>query len=291
MFEYPEGAEFIGSEVRWHYENLEPTSDDNWSVKVIRPGMWNYFSNKQKVAKNNPDDVDAWVEYALACHYLSINDHKDWIFSENGAYFFDYCKQAFAHAEELGANSVDFHTGIALNLYLDEVLNRTGYYNVDINSPSIQKALFHLDKALFLDFENHLAREIFSYIEFSTGKDLPDPGPSITPSPTRTKVPTRTITKTPTASPTIPKNIPATITSSTPTSRLRTPTLTATFTTTTATLTPSPIPATATPLPPTPTPQRETEEGSNPWAIGTGVIALVALIGGGFVWVQQSRQQ
>ncbi|MBN2503368.1 MAG: hypothetical protein JXB38_21510 [Anaerolineales bacterium] len=276
VFEYPAGAEFTGSEVHWHYENLEPTSADNWEIKLIRPDAWADYINKQRIAQNNPSIADAWVDYGWACFDLSINENKLWFFNENGEHFFETCTEIFDYAEDLGANSVDFHTGMALSLAFDQALKEADHPYTNINSPAMQKALFHIDQAFLLDPENDRAWSAYYNIEYLTNKDLPEPGPTKTPTLTPTETLTRTITNTSvfTRSPTNTLTPTITLTSTS------IPTPTRTFTS------PPPTPQPTSTPGPTATKPPEVKPDSGPWIAGMiGLIALIALIGGGFVWI------
>ncbi|MBN2503369.1 MAG: hypothetical protein JXB38_21515 [Anaerolineales bacterium] len=299
VYNYPEGAEFVGPEVRWHFEGLEPTSDDNWTAKIVRPAVWQNYIDAQKKSEQRPNDIDALVEYAWACFRLSTNPYIYYSLSEHNGYLFEECKNLFNRAEELGANSPDFHTGIALVLYMDYVFSEEDiYYSyvdhmyryygdetydyIDLSSPLIQKALKHIDKALWIDPHNDLAQQLFFDIDTATTIDLSEPGPSKTPTLTLTEKPARTITITPTIT-TSPTSTPAPTRTSTST-RTSKSSLPPTRTRTPAIVTRTPTR--------TSTPQPEVAGDNNAWLVGAiALIVLIALVGGGFVWVWVEKQK
>jgi tetratricopeptide (TPR) repeat protein len=55
----PSGT-IAGSELRWHYDNLEPTPADNLEIALVDPQAWiKVLSERQNIQKN-PNDGEAW---------------------------------------------------------------------------------------------------------------------------------------------------------------------------------------------------------------------------------------
>ena len=54
------GSSIAGTELRWHYDDLEPTSADNLEVALVDPQAWiKVLSERQNIQKN-PNDGEAW---------------------------------------------------------------------------------------------------------------------------------------------------------------------------------------------------------------------------------------
>ena len=53
------GGEFVGNEVRWHWDNLEPTSADNLFVNILLPQTWQRIVAARAAVEVKPDDGQA----------------------------------------------------------------------------------------------------------------------------------------------------------------------------------------------------------------------------------------
>ena len=69
------GATLNGHELRWHYENLEPTSKNNLEVSLIWPNDWQGLLAKQQTVEKNPNDGEAWGQLGKAYKELIFYHH------------------------------------------------------------------------------------------------------------------------------------------------------------------------------------------------------------------------
>lgn len=58
------GAAFEGNEVRWRYENLEPTANDNIFATILAPAAWQPILAARERVAERPDDADAAADLA-----------------------------------------------------------------------------------------------------------------------------------------------------------------------------------------------------------------------------------
>lgn len=51
---------FSGNEVRWHFENIEPTSADNFDISLVPLATWKTILVERQNTSTNPQDGEAW---------------------------------------------------------------------------------------------------------------------------------------------------------------------------------------------------------------------------------------
>lgn len=54
------GGTLAGSEIRWRFENLEPTRENDFEISLVMPSVWQKVVNERKNTANNPNDGEAW---------------------------------------------------------------------------------------------------------------------------------------------------------------------------------------------------------------------------------------
>src|SRR6266540_3695399 len=54
------GSILAGNEVRWHFENLEPTRESNIEVTIVTPALWEDVLKETETVSKNPNDGEAW---------------------------------------------------------------------------------------------------------------------------------------------------------------------------------------------------------------------------------------
>ncbi len=60
----PAGGVFSGNEVRWKFENLEPTFENNMVFVVVTPSVWESILIEMENTSKNPNDGEAWCRLA-----------------------------------------------------------------------------------------------------------------------------------------------------------------------------------------------------------------------------------
>jgi hypothetical protein len=61
-----QGGDLIGNEIRWHFDELEPTRENNIEVIVITPSLWKSVFREAATVEKNPSDGEAWGRLAKA---------------------------------------------------------------------------------------------------------------------------------------------------------------------------------------------------------------------------------
>jgi hypothetical protein len=199
----------LENQVRFHYDNLEPTQENNISVDAISPHLWQEVLRRRVQVIATPDDPQAWL--ALARAYRAAGQEKHGMFISD-QYSYTYV-QAFERALTLNPNDASLHLEFAQGLV-------GAWYSQDSFFSDTLKN--ELATVLNLDPGNADAIALMGNYSINSS-DLPMPGPfptwalstptqeqhawptetsTITPTPTLTRTPTETITPSPTPTPT-----------------------------------------------------------------------------------------
>jgi hypothetical protein len=253
---------FFGNEIRWHWDNLEPSARDNFSVTVLAPSVWQVILDARAASAANPTDAIALVELvhayndAVTSRFPAMSRDPFAILSE----------ETYARAIALQPDSAELHADFAWLLWEHLAVQAPR----PVEDPAVQHILREVGAALALDPQNARATALLGELEGGVVGEWALPTPS--PAPTVTDAP---------ASPTsAPPTVTATVANASPT--------------VSATLTPSVVPATATQVPaglaPIPIPAQPASDTGR-LILLLGLIAMLAI---GVVWallVVRRRQQ
>ena len=72
-----------GTQVRWHFDDLEPASGDNIQITILAPALWQSVLKENIAVSSNPKDGEAWGRLAKA-YKESARYPKGW-FREDAA--------------------------------------------------------------------------------------------------------------------------------------------------------------------------------------------------------------
>ncbi len=107
------GGAISKNEMRWHYENLEPSAENNMNFAIILPEVWNQVLIETENVTNNPKDGEAWGRLGKA-YKETIFEHgrpRCWEGAMPEAYQKSY--DAYAKAVELLPKDGLWHYGYA----------------------------------------------------------------------------------------------------------------------------------------------------------------------------------
>lgn len=113
------GGSISGNEVRWHFEDLEPTVSDNFEVNLVMPSAWRQVLTEQDNVEQDPEDGEAWGRLGKL--------YKEMAFSSRGKGFrmetstldpgagelFQFSLQAYEKAVTLKPDDALWHAGFA----------------------------------------------------------------------------------------------------------------------------------------------------------------------------------
>ncbi len=181
------------NQFRLHWNDLEPTNDDNITLYLLQPHLWQEILRRRLQVIAAPDDAVSWEALAKAYAAAAVEKHG---FFYNPAVI-DLYFQASERALTLDSKNVSFHMEFANNLFNSSDYNygdNQGYYHALVRN--------ELAIVMQLDPSNAEAAELYQKLE-DTEKQL-----MTTPVPFPTKfIPTYTPygnaepTSTPTPSP------------------------------------------------------------------------------------------
>lgn len=239
------GAVVSGREVRWHYDDLEPTREHNLSVALLQPAAWNAVLTEQSNVGRNPQDGEAWGRLGKA--YKTVSRLRRGLRDDPGGLeLFELGIGAYEKAVTILPRDALWHAGFAELLF-------DGYYWQEYSSPEkpgMLRALQELARAYELKPNDAFIRELIDDMRFALPGALILEGETpvflwLTATPTVPPSPTPTITVTPTSEPT---SIPPSLTPAPSSTAIPTPS-------------PSPLPPADTAVPEQSTPQPATKPG------------------------------
>jgi tetratricopeptide (TPR) repeat protein len=111
------GGQFVGREIRWHFENLEPAREDNFQVSLVAPYAWQAVLDARQAVAAQPGDGNAWG--ALAQSYKEVAlDHRGGVRQDSGGQeLYDLSIQAYEQALALAPQTSKWHSGYAELLF------------------------------------------------------------------------------------------------------------------------------------------------------------------------------
>ena len=172
------GVVFAGKEVRWHFEDLEPTRADNWHVTILQPSLWQQILDMQAAVDKDPEDVDSLAALGEAAfnasaapkEYLRVGMERLFLLSED----------CFRRAVALRPEDASLHGNYAKTLAIHYAIERLGWTSLDEPAPTIEQVMAEINTTMALDPDSDLAWQAFWELKFAVPDDveLPTPGPS-----------------------------------------------------------------------------------------------------------------
>jgi hypothetical protein len=153
------GATISGNQIRWHYEDLEPTWENNFQIILIAPALWESVIRATDTVAGNPGDGEAWGRLAKAYKEASRLP-KGWLRDDPaGTELVRLSEAAYQKCLALLPQDALWHYGYADLLWAE-------YYWGARISPSgdaqglLPRALAELQTTLELDPGNQLAQDL-----------------------------------------------------------------------------------------------------------------------------------
>ena len=111
------GGALNGNSLRWHYENLEPTTQDNFEVNLVMPAAWQRLLTEQKNVTANPLDGEAWGRLGKLCKEMAFSSRGKGFrvgsMDPGAAELYDRSLQAYERAVTLLPKDAQWHAGYA----------------------------------------------------------------------------------------------------------------------------------------------------------------------------------
>jgi hypothetical protein len=186
MLQTEPNTSVVGNDLRWHWEGLEPTYEDNLDLGIVPSHLWQEVLRRQAGVNASPNDAGAWLALARAFYDADVGIHADPALD-------DRYVGAFRRALDLAPARADLRVEIASILYRSGLRFDDDY--------TIGAAANELAVALELDPQNADALALLADMQRDRpGFVLPTPGPFLhRPTPTPTRAPSATPTPAPTS--------------------------------------------------------------------------------------------
>ncbi len=107
---YPNPYQLTGQEVRYHFENLEPTY--NLTFHVLAPALWQKILSEQEHLGDKPKDGEAWGRLGKA-YKEAILERRGYREDQPGKEMYVLSEQAYRQAVTLLPKDADWHYGYA----------------------------------------------------------------------------------------------------------------------------------------------------------------------------------
>ncbi len=161
-----QGGVLSGNEIRWHFDELEPTRENNIEVIVVTPSLWESVLREIAAVENNPNDGEAWGRLAKA--YKEVARMPKGYLREDpaGREMFELSKSAYEKCLALLPNDSLWQYGYADLLW--------SHYYFDIyfmgkedTEGVLPTVLRRLQIALELDPNNQQAKDLLTEISYA----------------------------------------------------------------------------------------------------------------------------
>ena len=154
-----------GNEIRWTFEDLEPTYLDNIQIVVVTPSLWEKVLNEKANVAKDPNDGEAWGRLAKA-YKESAMMPKGWLREDRGGQeLYALSREAYERCLALLPNDPLWHYGYADLLW--------AYYQYGIyfagktdTENILEKTLTALQTALALDPNNQQANDLLLEVSY-----------------------------------------------------------------------------------------------------------------------------
>ena len=201
------GGIFSGNEVRWHYENLEPTIENNMEISLVMPSAWKKVLTERDNVSRNPNDGEAWGRLGKIYKEITFL-RKDFRRDAGGRELYNLSMQAYEKAVTLLPDDALWHAGFADLLAFHALYS--SYEGLDTTAEFV-RALAEIHTALALKPNDPKVLEIADNIYYffpgameRNGDTYDFPWLTATPTPlvlSVTETPTLEPTSTPFATP------------------------------------------------------------------------------------------
>lgn len=154
------GGSIRGNEIRWHFDNLEPTRKDNFQVVFLAPSLWEVILRETDIVTKYPKDGEAWGRLGKAYKEAALVPGKYFVRDDE---MFQLSRKAYENCLMLLPDDSLWHFGYAelLWAYYFHYIENNG--NMD-NEGILPLILSHLQTAMAIDPNNQKARDLLNWM-------------------------------------------------------------------------------------------------------------------------------
>lgn len=156
------GAQIAGNEVTWHFENLEPTAENNITISLIAPAFWKRILDERANTAKTPNDGEAWGRLGKACKE-AIRYPKGYLRNDPGGLeLYQEALAAYEKSVELLPEDAQWHYGFADLLWSHYLYSV--YYPGGQDYSELSRAARELKASLEIDPKNEKTLELAKWM-------------------------------------------------------------------------------------------------------------------------------
>jgi tetratricopeptide (TPR) repeat protein len=156
-------AEFAGKELRWHFENLEPTADDNINVSLVQPVVWKKVLDYSEYVREHPNDGEGWGQLGKA-YKEAIRFDKGYLREDPvGEEMYRLSVQAYEKAVTILPDDALWHYGFADLLWAHYFFTFGGQPTAQ-SIPDFARAVDEIRQSLALDPGNQQVKDFAGWV-------------------------------------------------------------------------------------------------------------------------------
>ncbi len=153
---------FTGNEARWHFENLEPTADQNFEASMIAPVYWNKILAARQYTEKNPLDGEGWGQLGKAIKE-AIRSPKGFLREDpGGQQLFLEADQAYGKSVAILPKDSQWHYGYADLLWSHYEFSV--YYRGSQNYSEVTRLAVEVQTAIQLNPDYQEAKDLANSI-------------------------------------------------------------------------------------------------------------------------------
>ncbi len=158
------GAIIEGREVRWRYEDLEPTAEENLEISLVAPSAWQKVLAERANVAANPQDGEAWGR--LGKLYKEITRYRRGLRDDaGGVALFQASIDAYETALARLPEDALWHAGFADLLWFRYYFEE--YFSANPDRTDLQQVVEELHRAYELAPDEPFIVELIDEVRFS----------------------------------------------------------------------------------------------------------------------------
>jgi len=159
----------VGNEVRWHFEDFEPTPADNIDVTLLKTSTWQTVLDKSEYLRSHPNDGEAWGQLGKAYKEIVLpagnkgypRVDPNLPVDPEGQEMYQLSIQAYEKAVTFLPKDALWHYGFA-DLFWRYLRFRD--FDNSRDMPALVRAVKELRQSLALDPNNQDAKDTISWM-------------------------------------------------------------------------------------------------------------------------------
>jgi hypothetical protein len=168
------GGVIAGNEVKWHFDDLEPDTSNDFQLSLVNPAVWKKALNEQSNLQKDPNDGEAWGRLGKLYKEMFFF-RRDFRHDAGGQELYQLSVEAYENALKLLPDDALWHAGFA------DLLAVHAYYaswQAEDVTAEMLRSMQEIDRALELSPNDAKVNEIAEkiYYLFPDAVDLLESG-------------------------------------------------------------------------------------------------------------------